>query len=573
MNKRYCGNTIKDNFLLDNANFKNQSATLKRKHKSKFLLSLSGGCLLLTLLSGCDTKKCSEIDFSFLKDYSAEITDAKRIGLTDGTFVKQDANGNIKPINFKARPNKKSAGLAPKGKVAVPSKDILTQDDLRANLLQYNVYGNLTFVKYAPRFEDCTFYDYEGKKFDGKDGRYGLYYKRYGKQKEYFGNVIEVKDGAISYVVDDRYYTNEIYQSFVIDNNTGYIYPLDFLYYTNLRDIYDGMSNENVEKSDGFIQFHGNSLRYYVNDDRAEFCFYGTDMLIDIVDDKLVMKELGLMADLKDKYNQYYLFNDQMSQSTKIYEKQKTMANALVIPNDEGEAIGVGETGLFKFRDGFEREACSMQNGEIFFRDQRTPGSNYVRPFGLFRGLDYCFDSYNGNIDYKQISFYLNDALYTFLWAPEGCTGDPLVYGCVNRSMPEEGRWVDDLGWELANDSRNLLLPNFDSKNVLDDDFGQYLYIRNDTLYVMPLSQYMQEGFGEHREFTPSNPIKIMDNVLSIQYECFTGSDDCVIKILDNNIFGQNEYYLYLSGDSYEIKLAKEYVPTQKEYQLTPINN
>lgn len=572
MSIRFCNNAFKDDFQFDNANFKNQSVTSKRNHKSKFFLSLSGSFLLLTLLSGCDTKKCSEIDFSFLKDYSAEITDAKRIGLTDGEFIKQDANGDIKPINFKARPNRKSEGVAPKGKVAVPNKDILTQGDLRANLLQYNVYGNLTFVKYAPRLEDCTFYDCEGKKFDGKDGRYGLYYKRYGKQKEYFSNVIEVKGGAISYVVDDRYYSNEIYQSFVIDNNTGYIYPLDFLYNTNLRDRYSGEYNGDVEKPDSFIQFENNNLHYYVNDERAEYCFYGTDMLVDIVDDKLVMKELGLKTDLKDKYDQYYLFNDRMSQSSKIYEKQKTMVNALVMPNDKGEAIGIGETGLFKFRDGFAREACSMQNGEIFFRDQRTPGSNYVRPFGLLPELDYYFGNYGGNIDYKQISFYMNDALYTFFWTP-GWENDSLRYGCFKWSIPEEGRWVDDLGAERPNDSKNLLLPNFDSKNVFDDDFGQYLYIRNDTLYVMPLSQYMREGFGKSREFTPNNPVKIMDNVLSIQYECFAGSDDCVVKIVDNNIFGQSEYFLYLNGDSYEIKLAKEYVPTQKEYQLTPINN
>lgn len=571
MNKRYCGNTIKDNFLLDNANFKNQSATSKRKHKSKFLLSLSGGCLLLTLLSGCDTKKCSEIDFSFLKDYSAEITDAKRIGLTDGEFVKQDANGNIKPINFKARPNKKSAGLAPKGKAAVPNKDILTQDDLRANLLQYNVYENLTFVKYAPRFEDCTFYDYEGRKFEGKDGSYGLYYKRYGKQKEYFGNVIEVKGGVISYVVDDRYYSNEIYQSFVIDNNTGYIYPLDFLYNTNLMDVYVGTPIENAEKPDSFIQFETNNLRYYVNDDRA-FCLYGTDMLVDIVDDKLVMKELGLMANLKDRYNQHYLFNDWMSATTKIYEKQKTMVNASVVLNDEGEAIGIGETGLFKFRDDFAREACSMQNGEIFFRDQRTSGSNFVRPFGVFSVGGWApFESCGGNINYKQISFYLDDALYSFLWTQRS-ENDALTYGQIERSMYEEGRREDPY-LNTANDSRKLLLPNFGSKNVLDDDFGKCLFIRNDTLYAAPLSQYMREGFGKNTEFFPDNSIKIMDNVLSIQYECFTSSDDCVVKITDNNIFGQSEYYLYLNGDNYEIKLAKEYVPTQKEYQLTPINN
>lgn len=568
MNRHYCNNAFEGDFQLGHANFKNQSASSKRNHKSKFLLSLSGGCLLLTLLSGCDTKKCSEIDFSFLKDYSAEITDAKRIGLTNGAFVKQDANGNFKPINFKARPNKKSAGLAPKGKVAVPSKDILTQDDLRANLLQYNVYGNLTFVKYAPRIEDCTFYDYEGKKFDGKDGDYGLYYKRYGKKKEYFGEVIRVKNGVISYRIDDRYYSNEIYQSFVIDNNTGYIYPLDFIYNTDLMDIDGGSEDENAEKPDSFLQFETNNLHYYVNDDSA-WCLYGTDMLADIVDDKLVLKELGLETNLRDKYKQYYLFDDHMSQSTKIYEKQKTMANALVVHNDQREAIGIDEDGLFKFKDGFVREPCSMENGEIFFHGQNTSGNNYERPSGMFSG--YFKLRWNNN-DYKQISFYLNDRLYSLLWF-KGYENEGLQLGTIYSSSWKEDRDYMGAHPDSANNYGELWLPNFDSKNVLDDDFGQYLYIRNNALYVAPLSQYIRESFGKGEKFSPSNPVKIMDDVSSVKYEFFDGSDDYVVKITDNNIFGQNEYYLYLSGDSYEIKLAKEYVPTQKEYQLTPINN
>lgn len=568
MNRHYCNNAFEGDFQLGHANFKNQSASSKRNHKSKFLLSLSGGCLLLTLLSGCDTKKCSEIDFSFLKDYSAEITDAKRIGLTDGEFVKQDAKGDIKPINFKVRPNRKSAGLAPKGKVAVPSKDILTQDDLRANLLQYNVYGNLTFVKYAPRIEDCTFYDYEGKKFDGKDGDYGLYYKRYGKKKEYFGEVIRVKNGVISYRTDDRYYSNEIYQSFVIDNNTGYIYPLDFIYNTDLMDIDGGSEDENAEKPDSFLQFETNNLHYYVNDDRA-WCLYGTDMLADIVDDKLVLKELGLETNLRDKYKQYYLFDDHMSQSTKIYEKQKTMANALVVHNDQREAIGIDEDGLFKFKDGFVREPCSMENGEIFFHGQNTSGNNYERPSGMFSG--YFKLRWNNN-DYKQISFYLNDRLYSLLWF-KGYENEGLQLGTIYSSSWKEDRDYMGAHPDSANNYGELWLPNFDSKNVLDDDFGQYLYIRNNALYVAPLSQYIRESFGKGEKFSPSNPVKIMDDVSSVKYEFFDGSDDYVVKITDNNIFGQNEYYLYLSGDSYEIKLAKEYVPTQKEYQLTPINN
>ena len=240
-------------------------------NKTKQIVGFIAFVLALSSLTGCNLfKKRSSLNMSYLENYSADIADAKGIGSIDNEFVKQDSEGNIKPINYMARADLNTKKRGVQKRKAIENQELLTPDDLNAALVQYNVYDDLTFVKYGPKFENNTFYDYDGKEYSGKDGTYGLYINRYGKKIVYYRDVIRVENGEVSYVVDNKYYSNEIYQSFVIDNKSGYIYSLDFLYYSNTGDAW-GMEIWNREIVESYFEVHSNKIKFFSLDESITY--------------------------------------------------------------------------------------------------------------------------------------------------------------------------------------------------------------------------------------------------------------------------------------------------------------
>ena len=109
---------------------------------------------------GCSSKKTvSKLDLSFLKDYEADITDATSIGKVKveekNQLVKQDKEGNITPLTFKARNSSPNNLKRNKNN----PKDVLKQVDLGAELVEYAVLDNFTFVKYIKDIDKSYVYE------------------------------------------------------------------------------------------------------------------------------------------------------------------------------------------------------------------------------------------------------------------------------------------------------------------------------------------------------------------------------------------------------------------------------
>ena len=544
----------------------------------------------LVSLTGCgDGKKTmstDDFDLSFLEDYAADLTDATGIGRSEEEFIKADADGNLDPVSYQSR-DKRAKGGKPKRanedsssaatsseQTSDPSKTNLSQDDLKAVLVEYNVYENLTFVKYAPKFESCTFYDDEGKEYDGSDGTYGVYidrkhvgdYSKYGIKPSisdnYYRDVISVKNGKVTYTADSRYYSNEVYQSFVIDNETGYIYSLDFIYF------YNGIGSTPPVRAedtpDQYIEVQSNKLSLFTYDVRESWngvYWARTDLVLSIENDNLVIKELGAYSDMRDKYGQYYVYRDERITGRVVYPEHKTLAGEIVYLNDEMEAVGIDEQGLYKYGDDFVREPYSLQDGEVFEHRFAEEGKNYA--YRSARGAGGVSVSYEGRgVRYQSVTLYLNGDIFD-ISLNEYSPNDYSLGGIYVDAM---GHYKGEFLQDRKSENRGLIIANFDATNAYEDDFGQYLYVENNNLYSVSLTKWLCD------DYTQEDAVLVKEGVSTIEYVHFENSNDLVITFKDNNIFGQSEYYLFLTEEGYDIVLAKEYVATPRTYILTPIN-
>ena len=564
------------------------------RNKRAHLLMATSLVVGLVSLTGCgDGKKTTsmdDFDLSFLEDYAADLTDATGIGRSEEEFIKADADGNLDPVSYQSRgklakgkkpklANEDSSAAATSSKqTSDPHKTNLSQDDLKAVLVEYNVYDNLTFVKYAPKFESCTFYTDEGKEYDGSDGTYGVYIDRkhvgdYSKydikpsiSDNYYRDVIRVKNGKVTYTADSRYYSNEVYQSFVIDNETGYIYSLDFIYFYNGNGSTPPVRAEDTP--DQYIEVQSNKLTLFTYDLRKEnwnsFHWEITDLVLSIENDNLVIKELGAYSNMRDKYGQYYVYRDERITGRVVYPEHKTLAGEIVYLNDEMEAVGIDEQGLYKYGDNFVREPYSLQDGEVFEHRFAEQGKNYA-----YRSARGASESYRNvysvsSIRYQSVTLYLDGDIFD-ISLNEYSPNDYSLGGIYVEAM---GHYKGELGGNdiKGGENRGLIIANFDATSAYEDGFGQYLYVENNNLYSVSLTKWLCD------DYTQEDAVLVKEGVSSINYGHFENSDDLVVVFKDNNIFGQSEYYLFLTEEGYDIVLAKEYVATPRTYILTPIN-
>ncbi len=559
------------------------------RNKHAHLLMATSLVVGLISLTGCGKKTMSTDDFnlSFLEDYAADLTDATGIGRSEEEFIKADADGNLDPVSYQSR-DKRAKGEKPKranedSSAATTSskqksnlnKTNLSQDDLKAVLVEYNVYENLTFVKYAPKFESCTFYNDEGKEYDGSDGTYGVYIDRkhvgdYSKydikpsiSDKYYQDVIRVKNGKVTYTADSRYYSNEVYQSFVIDNETGYIYSLDFIYYYNGRGAMPPILAEDTP--DQYIEVQSNKLSLFTYDLREiekeswnGIYWARTDLILSIENDNLVIKELGAYSNMRDKYGQYYVYDDSRISGRVVYPEHKTLAGEIVYLSDEMEAVGIDEQGLYKYGDNFVREPYSLQDGEIFEHRFAEQGKNFAHRSARGASESYGDVFSEPSIRYQSVTLYLDGDIFDI------SLNEYPIGGIYVEAM---GHYKGDLGGnDIKGESRCLIIANFDATSAYEDGFGQYLYVENNNLYSVSLTKWLCD------DYTQEDAVLVKEGVSTINYVHFENSNDIVITFKDNNIFGQSEYYLFLTEKGYDIVLAKEYVATPKTYVLTPIN-
>ena len=471
------------------------------------------------------------IDISYLEDYKANILDAEKIGSLEQnhslTFVKEDINGNISEVVF----NRKVYNASNK-KSKRSNKDVITQEELDARFVECTVLDNFTFVKYMANVPDNKINNLGRVNVPrGGDNKYTQAFINLG------GTFVPAKDG--------KYYNNELYQSIVIDNNTGFIYNLDFTKTT----IEEGII---IEKE---ILFSGNkatlsTARYTVeNGARLGGETTETDLILSVSGDKLIVKELGLHTNLRDKYNQFYLFFNEEVQGRTVYEEKKTLVNEKVYLTKDKEAITKEGDEWFVYKDNFVKEPININDGEIMFNESYNTGG-----FGAFKQTN-------------AISTFVNNNTATFTKIDSiVLIGDNIFENRI--SIDYSGTKNIDLNVFDRTVNRYLFLINYEATNAYDD-LGNYLYLKDNSLYEVPITSFLKEV--DNLEDYPENGNKIMDDVSSIDY-VRTDDSKTVIQITDSNIFGHSTYYLLAKDNGYEIIEADKYVPSETIYTLTPIN-
>ena len=471
------------------------------------------------------------IDISYLEDYKANILDAEKIGSLEQnhslTFVKEDADGNISEVIF----NRKVSNTSNRKNKKL-NKDVITQEELNARFVECTVLDNFTFVKYMANIPNDKINELGRVSVPrGGDNRYTQAFLNLGD------TFVPTKDG--------KYYNNELYQSIVIDNETGFIYNLDFTKTT----IEKGVITEKE------ITFSGNkatlSTSQYTVENGARLLMetVETDLTLFVSGDNLTIKELGLHTDLRDKYNQFYLFRNEEVQGRTIYTEKKTLVNEKVYLTKDKEAITKDGEEWFVYKDNFVKEPININDGETMFNESYNTGG-----YGAFSQM-------------SAISTFVNNDAATFTKTDSiALVGDNVFEDRI--SIDYSGTKNIDLNVFDRTVNRYLFLINYEATNAYDD-LGNYLYLKDNSLYEVPITTFLKEvsRFDDY----PENGNKIMDDVSSIDY-VRTEDSKVVIQITDSNIFGHSTYYLLAKDNGYEVIEADKYVPSETIYTLTPIN-
>ena len=262
------------------------------------LIIVAFGCICLT---ACGGDKDKAFKMNYIADMVAEINDAKSLGISkqdnqtvttasENHFIKNSYikanNKNAKKKNYLVKTTTsigagevvtssskiekvtfkkttKTETIGPDGK-EIKENEKLTQEEIPAQINKLLVTDDFTFMQFIPIIE------FDGSETLRNEGTSNAYYEKYvsyynneGKQ---LSSAIQIRADEYSHDLDGSvyfdkygYYSNELHQSFIINNDTGLIYKIE---------------NIKIEKIDGDLILADDGLVYEMsikNDNTLSF--------------------------------------------------------------------------------------------------------------------------------------------------------------------------------------------------------------------------------------------------------------------------------------------------------------
>ena len=499
-------------------------------------------------------------DISFLNDYKADIEEAQSIGIGnvngEPSFVKQDISGEISEVSFVKKQIVNASNAVRKA-----NQSSIKQNDFGMKLVECKVLSDFTFLKYGANIDEKYLYPY-------LDNIYGVYFSSIPSNKKHipwykpgdcdFYRIFRKIGDSFEYIKDGLFYSNDIIQSFILDNRTGYLYYIDF-YCTATTNSNSNLSWVDVlrygEEKTGFFSLENNRVTLtlanieFVGNDINEYEPIISDLDVKVVDDNLFLTEIGTLTDVRDKYGQYFISQNEDVQGEVIIENKHLFAGGKdgngkysydgVFLNNEFEAIIYKGDKFYKFGDNFEKEEVLIPNGTVMTR----------------------ISEYDNGYKKEGISFVANNHYYELATCEGDWSSDRIIrfYSTFHISRYDRSE-SDDL----------FYFPNYDVNNVVTEDFGCALAINSENQLVKTdLIDFYLSGKYKNEEV-------LIENVSLVKWHYIPDAKSFVIKATTpKTIFAEEkDYYVYYKDGSFEIveDESKANPPEPKTYVLTPIN-
>ena len=501
---------------------------------------------------------------SILNDYKADISDAEAIGVGKisgkSQFVKQNAAGEVSAVSYIKKKASSSSRAFRSGDEEI---NRVTQDDLGVTLIECEVMSDITLLKYAKNIDKSQIYPNPSEDFC-HDTFYGVYLPVLTNAPE--GYIIDtsnrrdfyecfVKKGdSFEFIRDGLFYSNEIIQSYILHNETGYLYKIEFykLNTFNDTDIY-----RYGEDKVGALKSINNKL---------VLCFEGfpkNEFEIEFVDDNLILTELPIITNARDKYGHHFLFDYESAKETSevvhnnILVIGKGTNDQFAFLNENNEVVVSNDGKFYKFNENFVKEEVLYEEGKVI---RKIDG--YV--LGLHcEGLIYVS---NGSACSK--AFYKGVIVDVGMRKKYVYAYSDLTYYLTNRwdsgmGLYENSEYLSNDYPQLVYNGGSFAFYNYDVDNV-DDISGFEICIENNQLIKRDLNANV-EVIKEIGENTTT------EWYLELETETY------MIKFTkEATLFEKEEItYVYFKTDGTYVIAEEETVveqPAPKTYVLTPIN-
>lgn len=541
----------------------NESQTKKKVkkpfNKKKLIIGISIAAAVTTVIAIAVpitlAKLFPSMNMSFLKNYQALIQDAECLGISlenkTPSLVKQTED-NHEIVNVPFVKKKKSST----GKRSPYKGDSEYLKNIDGVLNRYLVYEDYTFVEYVAKKSELI--QEEG---GAANYYYPAYYRTWNAYDSWLSSQLMVKYREDQYIneysIDENGITdfdkyaeftwNKTHQSFVIDNRTGYIYPLDFLNVGESIKVVNGALSLNIPRENDWWLIDRHLVEFSIDNDNL--------VITNIV------KNEGLRYEIlcKDKYGQYFviadIMNDQIDEENKVYAFNKGYgsiyeygtgisyrADEEFIYNRADKELAIfTEMHLSVFEDGFvknntlESYSTPITNGYVSFSRQ-SDGTysqekytiSYVNPGE--EGM-YTFRCYSATDSQFEFQFYSMKAI-------NDLENDKIV---LIRGKEKE----DNSGYTLA--AYSVKIKTVVEKMKEGIDLNDIIFNDGEVFY---------EGFDNYR-------------VYKEKFE----ANYCLLEIRTNNLSGTDVYILTEDEDGNYVFVKKESY-TKKDIIITisPIN-
>ena len=497
------------------------------------------------------SKLFPSVNMSFLKNYQAQIDDAESLGISlenkAPSFVKQKVDDHeIVDVPFVKKGQKSSTNKRSALKNA--AEGYFKNADGVLN--RYLVYEDYTFVEYVAKKSEMIQQEDGGPYY-----YYPAYYRTFSAYDSWLGEQLAVQyreDQYInSYSIDEtgvaefdkktNFAWNKTHQSFVIDNHTGYIYPLDFLKIGESISVVNGALSLNIPKSDDYWQ---------VNHHLVEFNIENDNLVI-----TNVIKNEGLRYGIvcKDKYGQYYIvadiMNDQVDYEKKIY------------------AFNKGHGAIYEYGTGVDNIDINFNRVErevVIFEDDvlKVLGDGFTK----IQKDEYHFKYSNGETIYKmeENGTYSIES-YSISYPFDSYDANRFHYSLIKQEEVENEGMVD----------KRFEFSFYSCKFINDFENDEVVIIAGDAVYsikIGALINYYKEGSDS--DVLLSDGTLIFEGIDSYAYikENYW-INYCILEVKVSNLSGTQVYVLTLDENGNYIFVEKEsYVAKDITITISPIN-
>jgi len=287
-------------FILLTACGNNKQACLDKLELSyikNLKIDMSGKQGLSIKKVNCDIKRVNTISANVLLSFSNiayaagnETTEKYMLFTTTQSYTTGNVTYNensIEKVTFTKNESVTEDVYDSEGNI-ISSNTELTQEEIPGQINRLYVFGDYTFLQFVPLLESS--------------GSYNYYDANGNLQSEY----IEMRPNILNYDINGvaefdkgNYYSSALSQSFVIDNNTGYIYKIENFVIENITETGIITQRNPNNTLDGY---NTNYYKMYIDGRNLVF--------LDVTPNK----DLSVHGVVQDKYGWVFVNNDLLNQ-------------------------------------------------------------------------------------------------------------------------------------------------------------------------------------------------------------------------------------------------------------------